>query len=117
MPSKIFENELINATDVVYSSSFDVEHGGFFGVWYKATSVIGAPDIKIEVQMSKDQVAANFIEPETMPDIETNLVTETPHVKSFSPPPMKYLRFKITGNAANPADTLLTMEMFIQRAT
>lgn len=110
----IFLDETINAQAVVKGNSIKIRCEGYFGIWYKATSVIGAPDIKIEIQESYNNIDENFAEPEDVSDIVTNLVNENPHVKEVSIPPMNYMRFVVTGNAANPADTKLTMYLFAQ---
>lgn len=111
---EVFKNQLIALTAVVLSPIYRIEDSGYFGLWYKTTSIAGAPDTTIEFLMSYDTNPDNFIEPEGASNIETNLITETAHVRSFAPSPMKYLRFKITGNAGNQADTLLTMYLFAQ---
>lgn len=111
----LVDTETINATATYTSSAIDLNAAEYLGVWYKATSAGGTPDVKIEFQMSYDDTAGNFVEPEGASDIETNLTTETAHVKRLSCPPMRYLRIKVTGNAANPADTIVTVIVFNQR--
>lgn len=96
------------------SVAIPVKTSGYFGIWYKATSTAGTPDIKIEVLMSPDETDANFVEPENMPDVVTNLTAETAKVDSINPPPMKYMKIKCTGNASNNADTVVDAYLFIQ---
>ena len=110
----IFDDVTIDTTATASSSVITVKSSGYFGVWYQATSSVGTPDIKLEVTMSPDTTTANFVEPEGMPDIVTNLADETAHVKGISPPPMKYMKIKYTGNGANPADTILNLKLFRQ---
>ena len=107
-------------TNTYYTKSFSVKNANVVGIWYKATSTVGAPDIKIEVEQSytkpttEEAADTNWVEPELMSDIETNLTTETAHIKSISLTPMPYARLKITGNAANPADTVFNARIFVQ---
>jgi len=110
----VYSSTLINATATSTSSTYKISSAGYFGVWYKATSVIGAPDIKIEVQMSYDDTAANFVEPDDISDVVTNLTDENAHVESIFPTPMTYLNFLVTGNAGNQTDTLVTLYFFVQ---
>jgi hypothetical protein len=111
---RLFNATTINATATVTSNTVLVKSGGIFGVWYKATSSSGTPDIKIEVEMSYDTTSANFVEPDGMSDIETQLQDENAHVKGIHPSPMKYLRIKCTGLGSNPTDTKLTLYLFTQ---
>lgn len=111
---KLFDSTAVNNQDVATSAVIPVKSGGFFGVWYKATSAASTPDIKIEYEMSYDTTAANFVEPAGASDIATNLTGETAVVESVSPPPMAYMRIKATGNAGNAADTVLTLYLFQQ---
>lgn len=111
---RLFSSTAIASTAVVSSAAIPVSSGGYFGVWYQATSVTSTPDLKLEYEMSYNDTSANFVEPASASDIETNLVAETAKVKSISPPPMAYLRVKATGNAGNQADTVLTMYLFQQ---
>jgi hypothetical protein len=109
----------IASTAVVYTKSFKLAWGEYFGLRYQAVSAGGTPDVKIELEMGDDvpitEGAADleYVEPEAFSDIETNLTTETVHRKAISPPPFGYGRFKITGNAANPADTIVNMKLSI----
>jgi len=84
----------------------------YLGIWWKATSAAGAPDLTIEVEMSYDDTAANFVTPEGMSDIITNCTDEVPHVDRVYCPPMAYIRFKIT-NAGN-ADTIVNIVLYDQ---
>ena len=117
---EIFNSETIEDTATVYSRSIRVGAANVLGIAYQASSSAGAPDIKIEIQQSYKKPTTEeadddtYVVPEDMSDVETNLVTETWHVKSLSLVPMEYMRFKITGNAANESDTALTIQLFVQ---
>ncbi len=111
----VFEDELINATATATSSAYELTFSGVHGVWYKATSVGGTPDIKIEALQAMDG-SDDFVESEdpAAGDIVTNLTDETAHIKSVQLTPSKYVKIKLTGNASNPADTLVTVKLFVQ---
>jgi hypothetical protein len=127
--SKIFVQDVVSSagatsiaiasTAVVYTQSFKLAWGEYFGLRYQAISAGGTPDLKIELQQgdvpptTEGAADAEYVEAENMSDIETNLTTEIVHRKSISPPPSVYARFKITGNAANPADTVFNAKLSI----
>jgi len=111
----------VASTGTVYTDSFKLKQGQAFGLWYKATSTAGAPDLKIQLEQSwtvpTTENAAdttNWAIPTNMSDIESSLTAETPKVTLVSPVPMTYGRFKITGQGTNNADTVLQMKIFIQ---
>lgn len=104
----------VASTATVTTGIIPIKYEGYFGIWYQATSVTGTPDIKIEYEMSYNDTSANFAEPVGASDIVTNLTAETIQIESIQPPPMPFIRFKITGNAGNPADTLVTIRLFSQ---
>ena len=106
------------STAVVYTHSNKVAYGEFFNLFYQAKSDGGTPDVKIEMEVSYQTPATegsedadHWVEPEKASDIEASLVDETIHTKAINPPVCKYIRFKITGNAGNPADTLVSMRL------
>ncbi len=106
----------IASTAVVYTRAFKLAFGEYFSLAYKALSAAGTPDIKIELEQSiKDVLPAtegaadtNYVVAENMANIETNLITETWHIKALNPGLSVYARLKITGNAGNAADTVFT---------
>ena len=112
--TEVFSSEAVAEAGTATSTAIPIKSGGYFGVWYKAVSAGGTPDVLLEYQMSYDDTSTNFVEPANAADIETNLTVETAKIKSIQPPPMPYLRIKATGNAANPADTVLTVYLFVQ---
>jgi len=99
-----------SGTSTIYSKSFALGNGNYFGVAYQSTSTSGTPTVKIELEESWTTPATegssdtNYIEPESFSDIETTLTTETWHIKSLSPVVAPYGRFKFTGNSGNPGD-------------
>lgn len=113
---QLFNDTAVASTAVVTSRILNIQNGGYFGVHYKATSASSAPDLKIEFLMSSTckTTSTDFIEPSGASDIETNLTGETWVVKSITPPPMPCFKIQVTGNAGNPADTLLNLRLFIQ---
>ena len=105
---------------VIYTKAFKMAYGDYFGLKYKAVSASGTPDVKIELEVNnalpttEGAADTDWSVPEGMANIETNLITETIRHKSIAPPPFAYGRLKITGNAANPADTIVTSKLSIQ---
>ena len=112
---KIFDEETINATATV--SALPTNLGttfGYVGVWYQAVSTAGTPNIDIDFKVSYDQTAANFVRPEGESLLVDDLADETPHVDNIQIPAMPYIKIVATGNATNPADTVLTLYLFVQ---
>ena len=106
----------VASTAVIYTHSMYVAYAEYFKLTYKAVSSGGTPNVKIQMEVGDvppttegSADTTNYSIPENMSDIESALATETVHNKALNPPASKYLRFKITGNATNPADTILSM--------
>ena len=103
----------------VYTKAFKIAFGEYFGLAYKAVSATGSPDVKIELELGVNDAPpstegaadTNYVEAENAADIETNLTTETWHIKSLSPVASGYARLKITGNASNAADTIVNAKL------
>ena len=111
---------LVNATAVVYTKSFKLNNGQFFGIAARATSVLGTAAVKIELEESPlpptTEGAAEttlFVEPDGFSDI-MDISDELMHIKAVTPIPMAYGRYKITGAGGNPADTLVRIWNFMQ---
>lgn len=111
---------LVNATDVVYTKSFKLNNGQYFGIAARATSVIGTAAVKIELEESPlpptTEGAAEttlFVEPDGFSDI-MDISDGLMHIKTVTPIPMAYGRYKITGAGGNPADTLVKIWNFMQ---
>jgi len=110
----------------VYTHSIPVHRGRNFGLFYKATvDGAGVPNLKIELEESFGKLAVasegsasgDWVVPEGMSNIETALITEVLHIKSLSPVPAPFMRFKITGNSsgtANPATCVIRMRFAVQ---
>jgi len=101
----------------IYTKAMRVTKAEYMSVTYQAVSASGAPDVKIEMQQAsvmpttEGSADANWVEGENVADIEANLITETVHNKAINPPVLPFIRFKITGNAGNPVDTVVTMKL------
>ena len=114
------ENIAVASTAVVYTDSFKLKQGMYFGIWLLASSSAGAVDLKIQMEESYTAPAtegiadANYAIPQGMSDIQSSLTLETAQVIGVNPVPMTYARFKITGQGTNNADTILKMKIFIQ---
>lgn len=113
-------NMAVASGAVIYTHSFELSRAVYFGIAYRATSVLLTPNVLIQLQQSwvkpSTECAAdtNYVIPVGMADIETNLMTELWRIKSLSPVPMPYARFIITGNSGNQADTLVNINVAIQ---
>jgi len=100
----------VGAGATVYSKSFSLKFGDYFGIAYKAASG-GAIDLTIQLEQSFDLPTtegvadAAYVIPATMADIHTNLADANWHITSLSPVAMPYGRFKIV-SAAGVANTL-----------
>ena len=119
---KVFDAELVNATATVESIieasglnlGFLLAEFKYFGLWIKATSASGTADVKVEIQQSYDDTAANYIEPSAASVVISSLTNEAANVYSLSPSPMPYMRLQLTGSAANSADTICTAYFWAQ---
>lgn len=117
---KVVDAVTVNATAVIYSQSFETKWGKYFSCTVQGTSAGGTPDYKIEwesaVRPPSTEAAANleYVVPDGMPAITASISDELWHVLNVSPVANSYGRFKITGNAANPADSILTVFVFVQ---
>lgn len=112
----------IPSTTVVYSRTFKLYYGQAFGVWLQAGNGSGAANMKIQLEQSYKDLTeaeqgasnANYVIGDGVADVYTNLNDTTAHVKTISPVPMKYGRYKITGLGSNPADATINIKNFIQ---
>lgn len=111
---------LVNATAVVYTKSFKLGNGQFFGLAARAVSATGAAKVKIELEEGPfppttegSAETTRFVEPDGMSDI-VDITDELMHIFTIAPKPMPYGRYKITGVADNPVDTIVNLWNFIQ---
>lgn len=106
----------VASTATIYSHSFSLKSNEYFSIAYKGSSASSTPDLLIQLEQSwtipttEGSSDTNYVIPENMPNIETNLVTETWHIKAFSPCVMPYSRIKVTGNASNTADAVIYLK-------
>lgn len=114
---------LVNATAVVYTHTFSMKFAQFFGIAAIASSVLGTPGVKIELEegpiLPSTEGAAEttrFVEPDGFSDI-LDISDEVMHIKTIAPIPMSYGRYKITGAGGNPADTIVKIWNFMQEPT
>lgn len=111
----------VASTAVVYSRPFRINYGTAFGMWYQAGNGSGTANMKIELEQSyippvlnNNASDAAWVVGAGVAPIETNLSGNTAVVKSLSPVPMKYARFKITGLGSNPSDATINIWVFQQ---
>lgn len=108
----LFDDEAVASTATVTSNAVDLRFSRYFGAHYQCTSATGTPDVDIvweEASVSRDSAA--FVAVVTVAD---DLTAETWGLASIQPPPARYGRLSITGNAGNPADTICTVSVFRQ---
>ena len=107
----------VTGVTVSYTRSFPINHAEYFGIWVKATSA-GTPAIKIELEESyttpttEGSSDTNYVVPDGFANVFASLGDTLAHVKTLSPVPMKYARFKVTGLSG--ADSTLTIKLFRQ---
>lgn len=113
-------NIAVAETATVYTKSFKLGLGQYFGIAARAVSVTGTAAVKIELEESPllptTEGAAEptrFVEPDGFSDI-MDISDELMHIKTVTPIPMMYGRYKITGAGDNPADTVVNIWNFIQ---
>lgn len=117
---QVLKNITVNGTAVVYSDAIDTRQARFLGLRIKSTSVAGTPDIKVEWEVgqfrpsTENAADTEYVVPNNMSAILSSLADELWHVLSISPPPASFGRLKVTGNAANPADSVVTAQIFMQ---
>ena len=110
----------VASTAVVYSNSFKIKFADVFGLWILATSATSTPNLLIQLEQSyappatEGSADANYVIGDGVADIYSALNDEVSHVKSISPIPSEYARFKITGNSGNPSDTVIDIIVNLQ---
>ena len=102
---------------VVYTKSFELFSGEYFGLWVIGTGT-GAIDYKIELEQSytvpTTEGSAETTLYQVTDEVSAQINDKVAHVLTVTPKPMAYGRFKITGLGSNPADCVLTAFKFIQ---
>ena len=115
------ENPILLTTAAIgYSHSFDMSRGIQFGLTIKATSVIGTPSIKVELQEGHVRPAtegaadADWIVPDGKSALIDNMNDQLRHTVLVTPIPMTYGRLKLTGLSGHADDSLVTARLFQQ---
>ncbi len=109
----------IGAGATVYSKSFSLKFGDYFGLAYKAASA-GAIDLTIYLEQSFQEPTTEgvadtaYVIPASMADVHTNLADANWHITALSPVAMPFSRFKIV-SAAGVANTL-QLELAVQES-
>ena len=103
----------VNGSASVDSDGLDLSQNVYLGAWYRCSSASGAPDVDLLWQESPTPEEADFVSVLTFAD---NVTAETPNIAAISPPPMRYGRVRVAGNAGNASDTVCTVKVFMQRA-
>jgi len=110
----------VASTGVVYTRSFELFSGEYFGLWCKVVSATGTPDIKIDLEQTALRVAeagegvANTALWAVTQAITAGINDEVAHIIKLTPIPMSFGRLKITGINSNPADSIFTGYNFTQ---
>jgi len=100
----------IGAGATVYTASFSLKFGDYFGLAYKAAST-GSIDLSIYLEQSfqlpttEGSSDTTYVIPESMADVHANLADANWHIVALSPVAMPFGRFKIV--SAGDAATLL----------
>lgn len=106
----------VASTATVYTKSFMIGNVESMGLLAKATSD-GSVQVLIEMEIgpavptTEGAADSNYFEAEGYPDIMT-LVDEINHLKPITPIPMKYARFKLTGQGSNHSSTTVNLKLF-----
>jgi len=104
----------VASTGVKYTKAINVEYSQFFSLSYQLAST-GSPDVQIDMEESMDgnppvtegAASANFIIPASITPMVTDETTKNWKMVTLSPLTARWIRFKLTGKNANPADTTL----------
>lgn len=104
----------------VYTDAIQLCDCDQFALSYKAAGT-GTAGVKIEMQMGIVPPAAgnasdvNFVVPETISDIVSNLTNKNQHHQSIAPVPVRYIRFKITELTNVMTDLVMTLNLSVQK--
>lgn len=114
---------VVPSTTTVFSRAFRLNFGQVFGIWLQAANGSGSANMSIVLEQSAFAPAtegasdSNYVVPDGVAPIYSNLNDTNVHVKTIQPVPMKFARLKITGLGVNPVDASLTAWIFIQELT
>ncbi len=108
---QVFTAELVNATatvDSVFSIFGSTQINGFSegdfhnaGIWVQLTGA--TPNVIVQILQSFNDTLGNYVVPEVGGSILT-LTDVNPHTKAVVPVTMKFLRFRLAGQAGNGAN-------------
>lgn len=110
----------VPSTTTVYSRAFRLNYSQAFGLWLMAGNGSGAANMSIFLEQSafaptiEGSQDNNYVVGDGVAPIYSILNDAIAHVKTVSPIPMKYGRFKITGLGSNPADATINIYLFEQ---
>ena len=111
---------LLTTAAIGYSHSFDLSRGVNFGLFIGATSVLGTPSIKVELQQSHQRPVTEgaadpaWIVPDGKSALIDNMNDQLAHIVVVTPIPMTYGRLKLTGLSGHADDSLVTARLFQQ---
>jgi hypothetical protein len=118
-------NIAVDTTAVIYTKAMKLRYAVAFALRIQATSSAGTPDIKVEIEegvtlpttegAADTTWATGYVVPDGMANIYASLADELVHLIQLTPVVAEYIRFKITGNAANPSDTIVTAQLITQQ--
>lgn len=96
----------INATATVDSPVFRAIENRVRSIAYQLSSATGTPDVKIEYVVCRTE-DGTFHVPDNISALNDSVADEVEHTKAFTPVVNRYYKIRFTGNAANPADTVV----------
>lgn len=104
---KAIDAQTVNATAEVCTVAIAVSRRTYQSAQWIAASAGGTADVRVYVKGSID--AVNFMVPGGVVDLATNDTTEAWRLEGIYIPMVPQIKLCVKGNAANPADTLVTL--------
>lgn len=98
----------INATATADSPVFRAREGRIRSIAYQLSSATGTPDVQIDYVVCRTE-DGTFHVPDNVTALNASVTDEVEHTKSFTPVVNKYYKIRFTGNAGNPADTVVDL--------
>lgn len=105
----VMDAAAVALTAAVKSDIVDLSQFSDFSICYQAISPGGVPDVTITIEQGIGEDLTGFATPVSMAAVHSNLTAETKQIKAISPVSARYLRFVVTGEIANPADTVFSL--------
>ena len=106
---RLFNGVPINGTGSAESVAVDLRHTDTLEAFqYQVVSAGGAPDVKVEWALSQDGVTFNQYTDQS-PIVASSAARATPEGMQFIALPAalaRFIKFKVTGLATNPADSI-----------